>query len=201
MKQVILLFTTLACIVTFLFFLENKPVEDIKGEKDNVQKTLGYCETFERLAFDFARENKDIVLKKFDSSFTVLSNLKNGNLDYAIIGRKAYAYEIDSSIQETPLQDLGFTLVSKSKGFVEYDDLKNIKIHTYLNKEDVENFIDSENIVFHQDLETAIELGLDSTVLISWHDWDDSFQLLVPLKEGRKVEKFRTPTLYHRIVE
>ncbi len=175
---------------------DNNPDESVKGETEVEKLILGYCETFERFAFDIEQKNENVVLKKLDSSATVLSEVKNGDITYGLIGRKAYAFEIDSSIQEIPLLEMGLTLISDEKGFVSYEDLENMEVHTYIDEEVVNDFINSESIFFHDDMDTALEEGLKTAVLISWQDWRDDFMLLIPIDGIKKVEKFRTPLLY-----
>jgi hypothetical protein len=167
----------------------------VKGEVEKQYFVLGYCETFERFAFEIRDNNEGIVLQKFPSSFDVLANLKNDKIDYGLIGRRAYSFEIDEDIKETPLQEFGFTLVSNEKGFIDYRDLKNLEIHTYLSEDIVKEFFDFQNITY----QNKLSANLETPRLISWEDWNDSFELFIPIENGKKVEKFRTPMLYSRL--
>ena len=189
-------FVLLASAIGLSVFFDRDIEDEVKGETEVNLVKLGYCQTFEQFAIDIGQKNENIVLEKLDSSFAVLSELGEGNLDYGLIGRKAYGYELAPGTQEIPLQEPGLTLISQEKGFVDYDELKNLEIHTYLEKEIVEDFFEFGNITFHDEIEKAIEEGLNSAVLISWQDWDDDFELLIPIDEFKKVEKFRTPILY-----
>jgi hypothetical protein len=194
------MFKTLAFLILFFgglvlvtLFEQNKDVEVVKGEKEEQNLVLGYCKTFERYALALAEENNlDVV--KFGSSFEVLANLESGNIDYAVIGRRAYSSEISEEILEIPLEEYGWTLVSSEKGFLEYSELENLEIHTYLNEDEVLEFFSFEpNIVFHENIENALQGDL---VLIHWEDFRDDFELVVPLVGDAKVEKFRNPMLY-----
>ncbi len=172
---------------------ERSETEEEKGVVETESLILGYCKTFERYAVSLAEKN-DLDLILFGSSFDVLANLKAGNIDYGVIGRRAYGFEINDEILEIPLEEYGWTLVSLEKGFVEYNELKDLNIATYLEEEDVLNFFSFKpNISFHENLEDALK---EELVLISWEDFSDELQLVVPMEGEDKVEKFRTPMLY-----
>ena len=59
----------------------------------------------------------------------------------------------------------------------------------------VKEFFDFQNITYQNQLSP----NLNTPRLISWEDWDDSFELFIPIENGKKVEKFRTPMLYSRL--
>ena len=180
--------------LTLVTVLEgDKETEDVKGEMEGKKLILGYCKTFERYAIELAEQN-DLDLVKLGSSFDVLSNLKSGNIDYAVIGRRAYTPEINEKTLEIPLKEYGWTLVSSEKDFFEYSEIENLEIHTYLKQEEVQDFFSYEpSIVYHDDIDSAFENGI---TLIHWEDFQDDFQLIVPLQGDAKVEKFRNPMLY-----
>jgi hypothetical protein len=204
-KKIIPLIILIAVLILTPMLRQQENSGDIKGEKEeksNVEEKneekksiLGYCPTFEKYAFNLAKDN-NFDLKRFESSNEVLSNLKFNNIDYGVIGRRAYSFEIDDKILEIPLEEYGFTLISPVKVFIEYSKLKDLEIHTYLKKESVEDFLGSEyNIIFHQNIEKALEKEI---VLIHWEDFQDNFELFIPIETNQKVEKFRTPILYTR---
>lgn len=195
------MFKTLAFILFFfgalvlitIFDQEEKEVEEIKGEKQEQNLILGYCKTFERYAHALAQENNlDLVI--YGSSFDVLSNLKSGKIDYGVIGRRAYSYEINEETLEIPLKEYGFTLISSQKAFFEYSEIENLEVHTYLKNEEISDFFTFKpQITFHENIESALKGEL---VLIHWEDFKDDFQLVVPIEDDAKVEKFRNPMLY-----
>ncbi len=174
----------------------NKDSEEIKGEKIEESLTIGYCKTFERYAQSLAKENS-LNIVKLESSGEVLSSLNSGNIDYGVIGRRAYNFEINRNIVERPLQDLGWTLVSQEKVFLEEDELKSYKINTYLDEEEVLSFFSLDlDIAYHDDIDSAF--NSEGITLIAWEDFRDEFELVVPFENNSnaKVEKFRTPMLY-----
>lgn len=192
-RKIIPLILLIAVLILTPTLKQEKDSAEIKGEKEEVKLTLGYCPTFETYAFDLAKNN-NFDLKKFESSNEVLSNLKSNSIDYGVIGRRAYSFEIDDEILEIPLEEYGFTLISPKKNFIEYSQLKDLEIHTYLNKEGVENFLGSEyNVIFHENIEDALKKDV---VLIHWDDFEDNFELFIPMQANEKVAKFRTPILY-----
>lgn len=150
-------------------------------------------ETFETYAFDLATSN-DLELRKFNNSSEVLANLKAGIINYALIGRKAYTFEITDDIREVPLQNLGYTLVGPEKRIVEYSQLKDIVVHTYLDEKIVQEYLPFETEVIYY--ETINEILHRDVKLISWEDFKDDFNLIVPVIKDVKVTKFRTPILY-----
>ncbi len=193
LKTIAFLMIFFGGLTLITIFENNQDTEEVKGEKEEQNLILGYCKTFERYAISLAEEN-DLDLVKFGSSFEVLLSLKSQNIDYAVIGRRAYSNEINSEILEIPLEEYGWTLVSSKKDFFEYSDIENFEIHTYLNQQEVQNFFTSEpSVVFHEDIDSAFENGI---ALIHWEDFRDDFELVVPMKGENKVEKFRNPMLY-----
>jgi hypothetical protein len=180
-------------ILALSFFYEENPQEEVKGEKKLEQLVLGYCDTFEKYAIDLAEE-RDLELKKFDNSSEVLENLRTGSISYAVIGRKAYSFEINDEITEIPLEDLGHTLVAPEKDIIEYSELSNVVVHTYLEEGIVGKYLPSETeVIYHENVQEALEKGIS---LISWEDLNDNLNLLIPLEGHSKVVKFRTPMLY-----
>ncbi len=182
-------------ILALSFFYKEDPQEEVKGEKKLEQLILGYCDTFEKYAIDLARGN-DLELRKFKNSSEVLKNLKAGTITYAVIGRKAYSFEINDEITEIPLKELGHTLIAPEKDIIEYSELRNIVVHTYLEEEIVGKYLPSETeVIYHENIQEALEKGI---TLISWEDFNDDLNLLIPVEEESKVIKFRTPILYIR---
>lgn len=174
----------------------NRESEEVKGEKIEENLIIGYCKTFERYAQALAQEN-DLDIVRLSSSGEVLSQVNSGNIDYGVIGRRAYSFEIGNHIVEKPIKELGWTLVGKEKDFVVKEELKNFEIHTYLDEQEVMNFFSLDlNITYHDDIDSAF--NSEGIALIAWKDFRDEFELIVPhVKDSdAKVEKFRTPMLY-----
>lgn len=88
-----------------------------------------------------------------------------------------------------------FTLVNSNKNIVYYSQLSNLKIHTYLDKKEVKDFLGNiDNVVFHKSIE---DINSEEIFLIDWKDYNDSYELLIPIDENNlKVKKFRIPVLY-----
>ena len=193
---------TLAFLILFFgaltlvtLFEQDQESQEVKGEKEEQNLILGYCKTFERYAMALAEEN-ELELIRFGSSFEVLSNLSSGNIDYAVIGRRAYSNEINSEILEIPLKEYGWTLVSVEKDFFEYSKIEEMEVHTYLDESKVKDFFSYKpSLVFHEDLES---IPKEKIALIRWEDFHDDFELIIPLDGEDKIEKFRTPILYMR---
>lgn len=193
LKTIAFLIIFFGALVLITIFEEKQEPEEVKGEKEEQTLVLGYCKTFERYAVELAEQN-NLNLVRMNSSFDVLASLKSGNIDYAVIGRRAYSQEINDQILEIPLKEYGWTLVSSEKDFFEYSEIENYEIHTYLNQEEVQNFFSYEpSIIFHEDIDSAFKSGI---TLIHWEDFRDDFELVIPLIGDAKVEKFRNPMLY-----
>lgn len=183
-------------LVLFTVLGQREPTnQTVKGEQARQTLILGYCDTFEEYAIDFYERNRSIDLERMDSTSTVLEMLMNDQIDYGVVGRRAYSHEIDEDFVEIPLEDFGYTLVANELGIIEYSDLQFHKIHTALEREIVENFFsfDTKRVIYHDNLEDALAGNI---TLINWEDWNDELFLLIPLENGTKVEKFRTPILY-----
>ena len=193
LKTLIFIILFFGALTLISIFESNDTDEEVKGEVEETSLTLGYCKTFQRYALALAQEN-NLEVVNFGSSFEVLSKLMQGKIDYAVIGRRAYSFEIDDSILETPLKEYGWTLVSSEKNFFQYPEIVNYEIHTYLNEEEVREFFDYKpKLFFHENIESSIENEIS---LIHWDDFKDEFELVIPVSGDNKVEKFRNPMLY-----
>ncbi len=156
---------------------------------------IGTCPTMLKYAEEISKKNNlEIVQNR--SAAEVLYNLSTGILDIGIIGRKAERIEFTG--YEKRLKNVGYTLIYIQKAAIDYRQLGEITIHTYLAKDIVENnFSELKRIVYHNSLEESLNSG--EINLIDWNDWQDDFNLLIPVDEfGNKIEKFRTPILYSK---
>ena len=195
LKTIAFLIIFLAGLTLITIFESNQEAEDVKGEKEEQTLVLGYCNDFIEEAVALAKQN-NIDSVRLPSYVDVLSSLESEEIDYAVLGRKAYQQQIDDEIIEIPLREYGWTLVSSEEIFFEYSEIENYEIHTYLNQEKVQNFFYYEpSIVFHEDIDPAIESGI---ALIHWEDFRNEFRLAVPMQGNSRVEKYRTPILYMR---
>lgn len=161
--------------------------------------TLGFCPTMRNDAQDFQKQNERIELMPFGSAGEVLAQLKSGQIDFALIGRKAEKYEINAQITEQKMFETGFTLIAPKKSFITKKDLATLEIKTCLEKEDTRihpsYFTDLTNIVFvkHPKCKTDRE----GVWFIPWYEWTDEMALLIPVDEtGNKIKKYRSPFLY-----
>ena len=145
------------------------------------------------------KNNLEIVRNR--SAAEVLYNLSAGMLDIGIIGRKAKQVEFTG--YEKRLKNTGYTLIYIQKAMIDYGQLEEIVVHTYLAKDIVKNnFPELKRVVYHNSLEESLNSG--EVNLIDWSDWQNNFNLLIPVDEfGNKIEKFRTPILYskNKIIE
>ena len=97
------------------------------GQAIQEQKILGYCLTMQPEAMALAEES-NYILKELSSAAVVLQQMKSGQIDSALIGRKAYSYEISDEISEKVLKS-GFTLVSNQKSFISISQLNSSEIY------------------------------------------------------------------------
>ncbi len=165
---------------------------------------IGFCPTMVEIAKKIGQENENISLFPLGSAAEALYYVKSAALDGVVIGRIAKAAEISDSVKRLPLQEEGVTLVARRKGFIDYRNLNQIPIVTYLNEATVKSLIsDTQNVQFVTDFdETEGLLTHSNAALIDWKDYNDSLELLIPADEaGNKVIDFRLPTLYYQAVK
>ena len=162
---------------------------------------MGFCPTMTNIAQAIGKSNKNISLFPLGSAAEALYYVKNGVLDGVVIGRIAKTAEISESVERLPLQTEGVTLVARQKGFINYKDLNQVPIVTYLDQQVVKTVIpNTKNIQYVSDFtETMAELNFSNAALIKWSDYNDSLELLIPVDEnGNKIISFRLPTLYYQ---
>lgn len=174
--------------ITGYFLIENEKIR------------LGYCPTMGSYAEKTAEENNyELVL--YPSSGIVFNELNNGNIHKGIVGRRAKSYELNDDINEEILIP-GYTLIFTQKNAIFYGELDSIVIHTYIEKNVTQKMLPNSYMFYHESIEKAIEVGFanNEPILISWEDWRDDFELLIPVDIfGNKIEDFRTPILYSSI--
>ena len=155
---------------------------------------IGYCPTMEEYVKKI-KNIQDFEIINLGSAGRVLSSLSNDEIDIAVIGRKAKKREF---VGYEKVSGEGYTLITDSKSMILKDELKNLKIDTAIPKEIVEKeFPELENVVYHKTLQEALNNG--EVQLISWDDWDDKFELLIPVDEfNKKIKRFRIPHFYSK---
>ncbi|MFW6282790.1 MAG: hypothetical protein ACOC1P_01940 [Minisyncoccales bacterium] len=195
MKKQIKILILIAIFLVSLFLI-TKPFLTGKTIIQNEEKIkLGYCPTMEEDAMILAgEENYELI--KFNSASETLLSLKEEKINKALIGRKAKQSELNSKINEKILES-GYTLTTNKKSFIEYSQLQDLEIYTYLSKEITENLIPSSSKIIYSSKEEAVDKVLKGeAVLVSWKDWQDNFELVVIMDENQKVKKFRGIFLY-----
>ena len=196
MKKNKIIFITIILTAVLMLFLIIKPllttyfIYEDNSEK-RLEIKLGYCPTMYENAKQIAESN-NYKLIGFDSASEVLSALKNKQINKALIGRKAYSYEINSEIKENVLES-GFTLVSNQRAYIDISELSNLEIHTYFNQ----TKFNSDNLIFHSSKQEALDkISQGKIVLISWYDWNDEFELIIVMDKNQKARDFRGVFLY-----
>jgi hypothetical protein len=186
----------ITAVIIIAFFLIIKP--SLTGDiilQDEQKIKLGYCPTMQKEAISLSEKN-NYELIKFNSASEVLSSLNKNQIEKALIGRKAKNYEIHKNTKETTLES-GYTLVSNKKEFINYSQLSELEIYTYLSKKITENLIPHDSkIIYLSKNETINRISEEKIVLISWKDWEDNFELVVVMDGNKKVKNFRGAFLY-----
>ncbi|MCD6398762.1 MAG: hypothetical protein J7L08_02470 [Candidatus Aenigmarchaeota archaeon] len=164
----------------------------------NETMNMGFCPTMEVFMEDILKINNEIKANPMGSAAQVLTFLREGYINIGFIGRLAKKIELNDRIKEKRLWK-GYTLVGQFKMGIPVEELPYQKITTYLPKEKVEKFIpEVKRIVYYDNKEDAIADGIYSSVLIDWDDYQDDYELVIPVhRNGLKVLKFRTPTIFY----
>jgi len=153
---------------------------------------IGYCPTMEEYVKKI-KNVEDFEIINLGSAARVLFSLSNDEIDIAVIGRKAKKREFEGYEK---VSGEGYTLITDSKRIILEDNLANIKIDTNVPKDIVEKeFPELKNVIYHKTLQEALDN--ENVQLISWNDWNDKFELLIPVDEfNNKIKKFRVPHFY-----
>jgi len=155
---------------------------------------IGYCPTMEKDLKKYI-ENKNFELINLGSARNVLSLLNKDEIDVGVIGRQAKKSEFEGVLKRI---GTGYTLITAIKSMISNEDLENLEIHTNISKEIVkQKYSYLKNIVYHNSLEDALSKG--KIQLISWDDWNDNFELLIPVDNyNNKNPDFRVPHFYSK---
>ena len=155
---------------------------------------IGYCPT---MKFFVDKLSIDEKIEKIDlgSAKAVLAALSNEDIDVGIIGRTAKKTEFTGFKRRI---ENGYTLITNKKQMILNDNLPQIKINTAISESIINTkFPYLKNVVYHKTINNKLS---DSDVwLISWDDWKDEFELLIPIDEQyNKNPDFRVPHLFSK---
>lgn len=184
--------------VIFVFFIFTSACSNYDYNEFTPVRVLGYCPTMKNYAIEYARNNNFMAVE-VETTSIALENLRRGNLDAVIVGRKAYRNEIIPSINEVQLEE-GYTLISNEQNLIQEFELNNYIIHTYLDSSIAEKLLPNSEIVYYENFEFALVNGISgypNAMLINWRDYSDGLELLIPMVGINKVPEFRTPFLYY----
>lgn len=180
----------LVLLVGGLLFFKGEMAEQANDETVRV----AYCPTMKPFAEQIANTNKNVLLLEQSSSAQALQELKNQNIDVALIGRKAEQSEIQS-VNERILKE-GYTLITTTKTFIQEKELANINIHTAIAEDIAKQLLPYSEIQFYTTTQEAVHTGLQEAVLIDWKEYKEEYELLVVMKGTEKMVQFRIPVLY-----
>ncbi|MFW6286076.1 MAG: hypothetical protein ACOC16_03045 [Nanoarchaeota archaeon] len=200
-KRLISVLFVFVFLMLFLVIIYNLNINNNKNneinEKTNETFILGFCPTMEEYAQEISLKNDNVEIKKYLSTIDVLNDLNKNKIDIALVGRVAKQNELKAEYNELKLRN-GFTLVTSRKNMVYHDKLSEIKIHTYINKQKVDDFLgENYDVVFYDNIKQLNSVNYQEVFLIDWKDYNDNYELLIPVDENnKKIEKFRVPVLY-----
>ena len=162
---------------------------------------IAFCPTMTPYAEKIMQYVDNVEMIPMGSAAQVLSMLMSGVISGVLIGRYAKENEIDKNTKKEILKN-GYTLVYKFKTGINENELSRIEIKTYLKKEEIENLVPLfGKITFYSSYEKCFADGLDIPALIDWKDWDDTFELLIPMNNEGKTPVFRAPVLYYKDID
>jgi len=189
-KKIILFIIILVSFIIFSVLFYN-----IKIDVELDTNTLGYCPTMREYAIQIQNLNPNLDISEFSSTAEVIRNLNSNNIEYALVGRKVRDWELEN--YNLLILREGYTLIGPSQVFINYADLNNLVIHTYLDESIVDLYFENKNnFVFYDSFEDAIKTRNENVVFINWSDYSNSFELVIPVIGPNKVEKFRLPIIY-----
>jgi hypothetical protein len=203
-KRLISVLLVFVFLMLFLVIIYNLNINNNENNEinDKINETfiLGFCPTMEEYAQEISLKNDNIEIKKYLSTIDVLNDLNKNKIDIALVGRVAKQNELKIEYNELRLRN-GFTLVSSKKKMIYYNQLGELKIHTYIDKQKVDDFLGEDyDVVFYDNIEQLNSVNFQEVFLIDWKDYNDNYELLIPVDENnKKIEKFRIPVLYSYI--
>jgi len=158
---------------------------------------MAFCPTMEPFAESIATSIDSIEAVPAGSAAMVIKMLQGGMVESVLIGRTAKSYELDGDVKHKRLKE-GVTLVYKDKTSIYQDQLKEIPVKTYLDKNslgEVAGFF--TKIAYLDSKDDCLNGDLSIPSLIDWRDFRDSFELLIPVNGTGKVPEFRAPVIYY----
>ncbi len=155
---------------------------------------IGYCPTMESFVYNISKE-KEFNVINLGSAGAVFMALNQGRIDVGIVGRTAKMREFSGYKKRI---GEGYTLITNKKQMILNDDLPIIKINTALPEALVKGrFSYLKNVVYHKTINNELSDG--KVWLISWDDWKDNFELLIPVDEQyNKNPDFRVPHIFSK---
>lgn len=152
---------------------------------------IGYCPTMN----PFVKKLEKYETINLGSAGAVLMALNDNEIDVGIVGRVAKNGEFDGHSKRTAD---GYTLVTTQKQMILNEDLPMLEVHTALPKDLVSSkFPELKNVVFEDKLKQELKNG--EVWLISWDDWNDNYNLLIPVDQNyNKNPKFRVPHIFSK---
>lgn len=159
---------------------------------------IGYCPTMQIYLEEFGDDQ--VRFESFSTSSESLQKLREGKVDAVLIGRRARQEELVQGISMKQLKE-GFTLVGTEPGMIDYDLLTEFVVYTNYDEQEVEGLLPADTqLVFVDSLEEALTqlTSQRHLALISWSDYSDELELVIPMRGDAKVEEFRAPHLYYK---
>ena len=155
---------------------------------------IGYCPTMEKDLKKYIK-NKNFESINLGSARQVLYSLDNNEIDIGVIGRQAKRIEFEGVLKRI---GTGYALITAMKSMVSNKALDMLEIHTSVSKEIIEQkYPYLKNIIYHDSFKEALAKG--EIQLISWDDWNDDFELLIPVDDfNNKNPDFRVPHFYSK---
>ncbi len=155
---------------------------------------IGYCPTMKGYLISLF-EGDNFKFMDLGSASQVLYLLNSNRIDIGVIGRQAKESEFKGALRRI---GTGYTLVTTVKSMILNKDLEMLEIHTYLPREIIgQKYPYLKNIIYHDSLKDALSKG--EIQLISWDDWNDNFELLIPVDNfNNKNPDFRIPHFYSK---
>ncbi len=163
--------------------------------------SIAYCPTMEVYIVKLREQLPEVTFVAMPSAGMVLLELKEHRIDGVIIGRPAYSYELNRDTKFVRFRN-GHTLVYQTKMAIDERKLKDLKIITYLEREEIKDYLPLfKSIDFYSSLHACLSFNLEIPILIDFKDFSDDFELLIPVNANGKHPLFRAPVLYYNQID
>lgn len=159
---------------------------------------IGYCPTMQDEVIQISGKYSFVELIKYDSSAKAIQSLQAKEIDAVLVGRKPFSQEISSDLMFHQLKP-GATLVSQKQGYILYEEISKITIHTSLAPEEADKMLPKgTHIIYYQDNDPPSTQGQNLLILKDWDQVENDDQLVIPVNgQGEKIRIFRTPFLLY----